>query len=108
VSSVAIFFAIRLLLHFFYVAAAGRWPFLRRRVEAIRRRGSPLVEKHGFGGLVLFVAIPLPTTGVYAGAMLSWLLGMKWQASLLAVVLGAATSNGLVTLSTLGIAQAIG
>jgi uncharacterized membrane protein len=77
-------------------------------VETIRRKGLPLVERHGFIGLVLFIAVPLPATGVYGGAMLSWLLGMKWQMSLLAVMLGATTSNGLVALAALGIVQATG
>lgn len=106
--SVAIFFTVRLLAHLFFARAAGRWGFVRRRIEGIRRLGAPVVERHGFLGLVLFIAVPLPMTGIYGGAMLSWLLGMKWQLSLLAVVLGATTSNGLVTLSALGLARAIG
>lgn len=107
-NSVAIFFTVRLLLRVFYARASRRWSFVNRRVETIRRRGLPLVEKHGFIGLVLFIAVPLPATGVYGGALLSWLLGMKWQMSLLAVMLGATTSNGLVALTALGIVQATG
>ena len=106
-SSVAIFFAVRVLLNMFYAKASAKWSFLNRRVEAIRRKGLPLVEKRGFVGLVLFIAVPLPATGVYGGALLSWLLGMKWQVSLLAVMLGATVSNGVIALSALGIAQAV-
>ena len=106
-SSIAIFFAMRVLLHTFYARAADRWLFIGRRVEGIRRKGSPLVKKYGFVGLVLFIAIPLPTTGVYGGAVLSWLMGMSWPISLLAIVIGAAASNGMVALSVMGIAQAV-
>ena len=44
--SLVIFFAIRLLLHFFYVKVFGKRPFISRRVEAIRKRGLPLVKKY--------------------------------------------------------------
>lgn len=106
-SSVVIFFAVRFLLHVFYAKAARRWPFVNRRIEVVRKKGQSLVEKHGFLGLILFIAVPLPATGVYGGALLSWLLSMKWQTSLLAVILGSTVSNGIVTLSALGISQAV-
>ena len=105
--SIIIFFAIRLLLHFFYVKFFGKRPFISRRVETIRRKGLPIVKKYGFLGLALFVAIPLPTTGVYGGALLSWLLGISWPSALLAVMLGATVSNGVVALSAFGIMQAV-
>ena len=107
VSSVAIFFAIRFLLHVFYLRVSGRWLLFNRFVERARARGSPLVKKYGFLGLALFIAVPLPTTGVYGGALLSWLLGMNWRGSLAAVMLGATVSNGLVALSVLGISQVV-
>ena len=105
--SLIIFFAIRILLHFFYVKVLSKRPFVNRRVEAIRRRGLPFIKRYGFLGLVLFVAIPLPTTGVYGGALVSWLLGMNWPTSLLAVMIGATVSNGIVALSAFGIMQAV-
>jgi len=87
--SVVIFFTIRFLLHVFYLRVSGRWPIFNRIVEKARKKGSPLVKKYGFLGLALFIAVPLPTTGVYGGALLSWLLGMNWRGSLAAVMLGA-------------------
>ena len=105
--SIVIFFAIRLLLHFFYFNVLGKRPFINRSVDAIRRRGLPFVKRYGFLGLVIFVAIPLPTTGVYGGALLSWILGINWPTSLLAVMMGATVSNGLVALSAFGIMHAI-
>jgi uncharacterized membrane protein len=105
--SLIIFFAIRLSLHFSYVKVLGKRPFVNRHVEAIRRRGLPYVKRYGFLGLVLFVAIPLPTTGVYGGTLLSWLLGMNWSTSLLAVMIGATVSNGIVALSAFGIMKAV-
>lgn len=46
------------------------------------------VEKFKLLGLFLFVAIPLPTTGVWTGSMLSVLLGMKRWPSFFVILLG--------------------
>jgi uncharacterized membrane protein len=108
VSSVAIFFVIWFLLNVFYSKASGKWPFFNRIIEKVRRKGeTTLVKKYGLVGLALFMAIPLPTMGVYGGTLLSWLMGVKWWSSLIAVVSGATVSNGIVLLSVLGIIKAI-
>lgn len=49
---------------------------------------SAKVEKFKLLGLFLFVAIPLPTTGVWTGSMLAVLLGMKRWPSFFAIVAG--------------------
>jgi len=53
------------------------WRIYRDYVAKVRRRGEPYVRKWGFFGLVLFVAIPFPTTGVYTGALVGHLLGIR-------------------------------
>ena len=108
VSSVVVFLVIWLLLNKFYSKAANRWPFFNRFIEKARKKGeTPLVKKYGLIGLALLIAIPLPTIGVYGGTLLSWLMGMKWRSSLIAVVSGATVSNSIVLLSVLGIMQAV-
>ncbi len=88
VSSVAIFFVIWFLLNVFYSKASGKWPLFNRVIEKARRRGeTSLVKKYGLVGLALLMAIPLPTIGVYGGTLLSWLMGMNWWSSLIAVAL---------------------
>jgi len=43
-------------------------------VENVRKRGLPLIRsKYGLFGLVIFMAILLPGTCIYAGIKLSWL-----------------------------------
>ena len=109
VSSVAIFFIVWFLLNVFYSKTLGKWSFINRFAEKTRRKGeSPLIKKYGLVGLALFMAIPLPTIGVYGGTLLSWLMGMKCWSSLIAVVLGATVSNSIVLLSVFGINQAAG
>ena len=102
-ASLVLFTTIRLLLKILYSTALVRWSFFQQYLEKTRNRGLPLVAKYGSIGLVAFVAVPLPATGVCAATVLSWLLDMKWQVSLMAIIPGAVISNGIVTLSALGI-----
>ena len=109
VSSIVIFLAIWFLLNVFYSRAMIKWSSLNRFIEKTRVKGnSPLIRKYGLIGLALIMAIPLPTIGVYGGTLLSWLMGMKWQGSLIAVVAGATVSNSIVLLSVYGILQVTG
>jgi uncharacterized membrane protein len=108
VSSVAIFTVIWLLLNAFCSKASDRWPRFNRFIEKTRKKGeTPLVKKYGLVGLALLIAVPLPTVGVYGGTLLSWLMGMKWRSSLIAVVSGATIFNSIVLLSVLGMMQAL-
>ncbi len=64
----------------------GTW--VHRKLERIRHKAHPLVEKYGLLGLAVFVSIPLPGTGAYSGSAASWLLDMGWRKAFLAVCLG--------------------
>lgn len=46
------------------------------------------IEKYEYWGLFLFVAIPLPGTGVWMGSLIASLLGLKRLKSFLIVALG--------------------
>ncbi len=91
-----IFFALRLL----YVKILSRIPLFNRYLNNLRRRGEPKVEKYGFWGLFLFVAVPLPITGAYTGTILAWLLGMGWRKAFPAVGLGVVVAGVIVLLIT--------
>jgi len=54
-------------------------------------------------GLMIFVAIPLPGTGVYSGTFLAHLLGLNRKWSFLVISLGAAIAGILVSLIALGL-----
>ncbi len=64
-----------------------------------RRRGG-LIERHGAIGLVLFVAIPLPVTGAWTGAIVAFLLGLSFWRALPAIVLGVVIAGVIVTTLT--------
>jgi uncharacterized membrane protein len=85
-----------------------RWNPYRRFfdhiVERSRRRVHAKVEKYGYAGLMLFVAIPLPITGAYTGTLGAWILGMDRRKTFLAVCGGVIISGIVVaTVFTLGI-----
>ena len=66
----------------------GGW--VHRKLEKIRVKAHPLVEKYGAFGLAVFVAIPLPGTGAYSGTAAAWLLDMEPKKAFVAVSLGVA------------------
>jgi uncharacterized membrane protein len=73
------------------------WLFARTR------RNSGLIEKYEAIGLLIFVAIPLPLTGAWTGALAAWLMGMRFWPSFLSILGGVAIAGAIVmTLSLLG------
>lgn len=63
----------------------------------VRRKTSHLIEKYGFWGVTLFVAIPLPVTGAYTGSAAAWLFKLDWKRSMLAVLVGVMIAGIVVT-----------
>jgi uncharacterized membrane protein len=92
------FFALRL----FYDKFLFRIPLFDRYLDSLRKRGKPIVDKYGFWGLVLVVAVPLPLTGAYTGTILAWLLDVDWRRAFPAVGLGVVVAGVIVFLITLG------
>jgi uncharacterized membrane protein len=73
------------------------WLFARTR------RKSAQIEKYEALGLTLFVAIPLPVTGGWTGAMAAFLMGISFWKSMLYILLGVMIAGVIVTaLSLLG------
>jgi len=67
-------------------------------LERTRRRIGPKVEKYGYLGLTLFVAIPLPVTGAYTGTLGAWFFKLKKRKSFLAVFLGVVIAGIIVSI----------
>ncbi len=57
----------------------------------------------GFLALFLFVAVPLPGTGGWTGALVSWFLGLDRKKSIISISLGVLMAGIIVLLGTLGI-----
>jgi uncharacterized membrane protein len=68
-----------------------RTEFLCKMVDKICSRSlakSDSVQKYGFWGLVIFVGIPLPGTGVWSGALVATLLEMPVKLAFPAIFIG--------------------
>ncbi len=76
--------------------------FYNRIVSRVERR-KKIIEKYGYFGLTLFVAIPLPVTGAWTGALLAFLLRMNKVKSILFISLGVAIAGIIVILASLGV-----
>ena len=103
IANALIFFPIFFALRLFYDKLLYRIPLFDKYLDNLRKRGKPRVERYGFWGLVLFVAIPLPITGAYTGTILAWLVGMDWKKAFPAVALGVVLAGGIVVLITMGV-----
>ncbi len=67
--------------------------FLLSKVEKNRDK----IEKYAFGGLCIFVAIPLPGTGAWTGSIVAAAIGMKPLKAFVSTVLGVIIAGIIVT-----------
>ncbi len=72
-------------------------------VERVRKKAHPYVEKWGFIGLTIFVAIPLPGTGIWTGALAAYLLGIGRRQTVPALILGGLLSMAITLGPALGL-----
>ena len=77
-----------------------RWLFARTRKKARDK-----IEKYGPWGLFILVAIPLPVTGGWTGALAAFLFGIDRKKSIPIISLGIITAGIIVTLITIGAIQ---
>lgn len=76
-----------------------------RFVERARDKVKDKVDRFGYLGIMLFVAIPLPITGAYTGTLGAWILGLSKRKTMLAVALGVVISGTIVSTIVLTGAQ---
>ena len=58
------------------------------RITTRSFRKSNKIQRYGFWGLILFVAIPLPGTGVWSGTLAAALLDMRFKRAFPAILIG--------------------
>jgi len=66
-------------------------------VEKKIQKGSKDMEKYKEIGLITFVGIPLPTTGLWTGSAIAAFLGMNFKKSMICVFLGGVVSAAIIT-----------
>jgi uncharacterized membrane protein len=87
-----------------------KWPFYKKVFELYEKKSQKkikLIEKKysklGFLALVLFVSLPLPFTGVYSAAFISWALRLERKRSIMALSLGVLVAGSLTYAGTMGV-----
>lgn len=80
--------------------------FSEKILDKARRKSKSIENKSGialFIALAIFVAIPLPGTGAYTGALIAWVLNLNRKYSFIAIALGVLGAGIIVFLASFGI-----
>ncbi|MBO5994651.1 MAG: small multi-drug export protein [Firmicutes bacterium] len=80
--------------------------FLNRLADKMKRKvdaNKDKVLKYEFWGLVLLVAIPLPGTGAYTGAMVAAMVDMQLKRAVPAILIGVIIAATVVSFATAGV-----
>ncbi len=72
--------------------------FFDRVVNRARAKVHTKVEKYGYWGLLLFVAIPLPATGAWTGTLGAWILGLSHKKAFFAIAGGVILAGIIVSI----------
>ena len=84
-------------LHKLFLKMSWYVNFFERFVERARRKLHNKVERWGWLGIAVFVAIPLPITGAWTGTLGAWVLGLSRRRTMIAVILGVTIAGAVVT-----------
>ena len=76
------------------------------RMEKKAEKNRATVEKYAFWGLAILVAIPLPGTGAWTGALVAAMMEMRLKRAFPAIAIGVVIAGVIVSVVTYG-AQAI-
>ena len=79
-----------------------RFNGLVTRLEKRAENKSDVVMKYSFWGLFLLVAIPLPGTGAWTGALVAAMLDMRLKRAMPAITLGVVAAGIVVAFITCG------
>ncbi len=61
------------------------------------RKNSKKLEKYEEIGLITFVGVPLPTTGLWTGSAVAAVLGLNFKKSMVCVFIGGVISAAIIT-----------
>jgi uncharacterized membrane protein len=57
-------------------------------VERLRRNSKSQLDRYGFWGLMIFVAVPLPGTGAWTSCVIAYIFGLDSKKAFAAIALG--------------------
>ena len=65
-----------------------------------RRKTKNVIGKYGSWGLMIFVMVPIPFTGAYIGTIASYVFGINYKKSFIAISIGIVGSSLMVAYGT--------
>ena len=86
-------------------------PKIRPLVEKLEKRAEgkmETVQRYAWWGLCILVAIPLPGTGAWTGALVAALMDMRIKKAMPAIVLGVVIAGVIITLLSYGALHLLG
>jgi uncharacterized membrane protein len=92
-------------LHEYFMKLKFYRRFMDYYLEKVRKKGEGFEKKTDFWlflALAIFVAVPLPGTGAWTGAILSWMLGFSRKKSFVAISIGVLIAGFIVLALSLG------
>ncbi|MGI6777245.1 MAG: COG2426 family protein [Acetivibrionales bacterium] len=78
--------------------------YIERKLD----KGTKKVERYKELGLLIFVAIPLPTTGLWTGSAIAAFLKMDFKKSIIYIALGGIISAAIITILSVLFPKALG
>lgn len=86
----------------------GRVGALVEKLETRAESKSDVVHKYGWWGLCVLVAIPLPGTGAWTGALVAAIMHMRLKWALPAIFVGVVIAGCIMTVLSYGVAHLLG
>lgn len=83
-----------------------KWSRWDRRIDWLETRAhlkGRFIQKYRLLGLVLLVAIPLPGTGAWTGALVATLLNIRIRVALPCILFGVLIAGGIMMATSLGL-----
>lgn len=77
------------------------------KIEVKADKKKDKVLKYEFWGLMFFVAVPLPGTGAWTGALIAAMLDMQLKRAFPAIAAGVLAAAAIVTAATCGVAALV-
>jgi len=101
-----------ILLFFRYIEKSlRRFPFWVKVMDWLfartRKKADERIRNYEYLGLFAFVALPVPFTGAWTGALIAYLFNLKFSRSLLAIFLGLILAAVIMILLTIYIRWAL-
>lgn len=66
-----------------------------------------IIDKYGYLGIMLFVAVPLPGSGAWTGCLIAVLMGLDKKKSFIAALLGVFIAAVIMTIFSYGILKGV-